>query len=45
MAADDTVETVKRTAGTFTSTFVALEDCPNHWVPRHRQRIHGLAHT
>jgi len=32
MAADDTVETVTN-AGTFTSTFISLEDCPNHWVP------------
>ena len=32
MAAGDTV-TTKTQAGTFTSTFVALEECPNHWVP------------
>jgi hypothetical protein len=32
MAAGDTVET-KTNAGTFTGTFVSLEECPNHWVP------------
>jgi hypothetical protein len=32
MAGGDSVETVTN-AGTFTSTFIGLEACPNHWVP------------
>ncbi len=31
MAADETVDT-QNDSGTFTATFIALEDCPNHWV-------------
>jgi hypothetical protein len=32
MAADETIDT-ETAAGTFSATFVSLEDCPNHWVP------------
>ena len=43
MASGDTVETTNA-SGTFTSTFISLEDCPNHWVPATDEDVWECAH-